>query len=263
MATLELEARLDNLLVTAQAETAEIDLFAPIQEREECPICMIPLPLTDRDIGFMPCCGKSICIGCDYKHLMTEIKNRVPDHKKKCAFCCQHEPKNTIKALKKLMKNNNPDAFMAMSSHYKEGEGVLQSDTRSLEMRINAAELGLAGAFGQIAYNYMEGIAVEQNMTKAFEFLEVAAKKGSCVAHKYLATVHEKNGDIQKSIEHYKVIASAGYQQAMDKLMKAYTDKRVSKEDLTQTLRAFQASKNEIKSKDRDDARTAKDNGLW
>ena len=44
MVSLELEARLDNLLSTAQAETANIDLFAPIQEKEECPICLIPLP---------------------------------------------------------------------------------------------------------------------------------------------------------------------------------------------------------------------------
>jgi len=38
MPTLELEARVDNLLATAQAETADIDLFAPILKRDECPI---------------------------------------------------------------------------------------------------------------------------------------------------------------------------------------------------------------------------------
>ena len=35
MVSLELEARLDNLLATAQEETKDIDLFAPIQERED------------------------------------------------------------------------------------------------------------------------------------------------------------------------------------------------------------------------------------
>ena len=53
MATnLELEARLDNLLSTAQAETAAIDLYAPIAEREECPICMIPLPIKESETVF-------------------------------------------------------------------------------------------------------------------------------------------------------------------------------------------------------------------
>ena len=36
MTSLELETRLDNLLATAQIETAAIDLYAPMAEREEC-----------------------------------------------------------------------------------------------------------------------------------------------------------------------------------------------------------------------------------
>ena len=76
MPTLELEARLDNLLATAQAETADIDLFAPIiiAEREECPICMIPLPFLAKETRFMICCGKRICCGCTYKQTMTDIE---------------------------------------------------------------------------------------------------------------------------------------------------------------------------------------------
>lgn len=51
--------------------------------------------------------------------------------------------------------------------------------------------------------------------------------------------------------------ASAGDQGAMDTLMYAYKkqkDKYLSKEELSQTLRAFQTSKNLMKSKDRDEA---------
>ena len=42
MVSSELEARLDNLLVTSQEETKDVDLFAPITDREECPICLQP-----------------------------------------------------------------------------------------------------------------------------------------------------------------------------------------------------------------------------
>ena len=158
MVSLELQARLDNLLATAQEETADTDLFAPISEREECPICMIPLPIEDNEIRFMTCCGKSICIGCDYKQQMSEIKNGVPKSEQKCAFCCQPDPENHIKALKKLMKKNNPNAFMAMAERYKSGDGVFQSDTKSLEMRICAAELGYAEALRYIGTYYRFGI---------------------------------------------------------------------------------------------------------
>ena len=67
------------------------------------------------------------------------------------------------------------------------------------------------------------------------------------------------NGNALKSIEHLKVAAGAGDQGAMDELMKAYKDKILSKEDLTQTLRTFQISSNEMKSMDRDKARAKRE----
>ena len=88
MVSLELEARLDNLLSTAQAETANIDLFTPIQEREECPICLLPLPIKEKETVFMSCCGKIICLGCMHKNFMTIIKDsKEKPRDTKCAFC--------------------------------------------------------------------------------------------------------------------------------------------------------------------------------
>jgi len=254
MASLDIEARLDNLLATAQEETKDIDLFAPLPEREECPICMIPLPIKEEETIFMTCCGKHICSGCIYKSVNRDRENGVPRHKIKCAFCCQPTPKNNLKENKKLMKRKNPDAFMQMAVKYESGEGVFQSDTKALEMRINAAERGLAQAFSIIALNYMEGDTVEQNTSKAFEFSEVAAKKGSSLAHEQLASFHLKNCDMNTGIKHLKVAACAG-EKELDSLMRLYKKEFVSKEDLTQTLRAYQESNDLTKSKDRDDAR--------
>jgi len=80
-------------------------------------------------------------------------------------------------------------------------------------------------------------------------------------AHQELARFHcWENEDIQLCIKHFKVAASAGDKESMDTLtlMKMYKDKLLSKENLTQALRAFQTSENAMKSKDRDDARAAK-----
>jgi len=263
MVTLELEARLDNLLVTAQEETADLDVFTPIPAREECPLCLIPLPFDEGETTFMSCCGKTICHGCNYKReLMTlnEIeRTRTPIYEQKCAFCRQ-KTKNSIKELKKLMKKNVPCAYMMMAGLYKSGEGVIQSDTKCLEMRIRAAELGYARAFGLIGIAYHEGIVVEENMSKAFEYCEIAAKKGSVFIHLFMANYAI---DTQVCTKHLKVAACAGDQNSMDGLMKYYKDKSISKEELAQTLRAFQASSGEMKSKDRDDARAAAARGFW
>ena len=255
MASLELEARLDNLLSTAQAETANVDLFAPIPEREECPICMVTLPIINtKGTLFHPCCGKIICGGCIYKSLMKGIKDNGADSSKigLCAFCRQQAPENDTKAIKKLMKKKNPHAFMHKAERYKAGAyGVFQSYTRALEMYTCAAELGNAEAFEKIGSCYHTGIAVEQDKSKALEYWEVAAKKGCIKAHLALAG-YKVNAD-QHYTDHLKVAASAGDKHSMDALMKLYKLNELSKEELTQTLRAFQASTNEMKSKDRDD----------
>jgi len=257
MEALELEARLDNILATAQAETANLDIFAPIMLREECPICLLPLPIKHDEIAFNACCGKNICLGCIYKNITREKDNA--DHPSKiglCAICRQPiiNGNNYIKRLKKLMKKKHPEAFMEMAAEYKSGERTLQSNTKALEMYICAAELGHADAFINIGCFHLEGVVVEQDISKAVEYYEVAAKKGSVNAHKRLVYFHGRNGDIQTSIKHCRVAASAGDQESMDNLMRAYKDKSISKEELTQTLRAHQTSSNEIKSKDRDEA---------
>ena len=105
MVSLELEARLENLLSIGQAETANLDLFAPIPLREECPICLIPLPKEENHTTFNACCGKRICIGCSYKEVLTNWKNgkKLHDHYK-CAFCRQplSDGLKGIKAYRKL-----------------------------------------------------------------------------------------------------------------------------------------------------------------
>ena len=210
----ELEARLDNLLSTAQAETADIDIFAPITEKEECPICLIPFPNDDESTKFYPCCGKNVCIGCVSEHMKTEIKNGA-DHTQ-CAFCRKISPKNDIKALKKLMKrDNNPIAFMEMAFRHKSGRGVLQSETKSLEMYIRAAELGHADAYLMIGQHYNHGLVVEANYVKALAFWEIAAKKGLIRAHLKFAEAYENNSNKEKSIKYLKVAACAGHQQTI------------------------------------------------
>ena len=153
--SLELEARLNNLLSTAQEETANIDLFAPLPLKEECSVCMHPLPFDEGEIAFMTCCGKQICNGCSYKNINTEMKKGVTIEEFKCAYCRQLTSKsNPTKELKRLMKKNNTQAFVQMGIRYKEGVGVFQSDTKSLELIIRAAELGSAPVYFEIGMNY-------------------------------------------------------------------------------------------------------------
>ena len=75
--------------------------------------------------------------------------------------------------MKKLMKKNNPDAFILMGNRYKQGEGVIQSDTKALEMFICSAELGHADAYSAIGIWYQGlGTVLERDLSKALEYYE-------------------------------------------------------------------------------------------
>ena len=82
--------------------------------------------------------------------------------------------------------------------------------------------------------------------------MKLPQRKGLISSQVSFAGFHMKCGNISERIEHRKVVASAGDKQEMDKLMTYYKDNAVSKDDLTQTLRAFQISNDLMKSKERE-----------
>jgi len=217
--SLELEARLDNLLFTAQTEMADVDLFAPIQisEREECPICFIPFGFGMEDVLFFACCGKNVCCGCTYRNIQVVNERGTREYKQNCAFCRQptQEEGSYIKQVKRLTKKNHPVALMVMAVRYLSGDRVIQSDTKTFEMLICAAELGHAPAFGMIAHLYEEDNTVfAQNISKTLAFGEIGAKKGDVKAHIIIASQRFEAGDYDNSIKHLKVAANAGHQGA-------------------------------------------------
>ena len=46
------------------AELRDDPIFSPIEERDDCPLCMTILPLARADSVFMSCCGKWACSAC-------------------------------------------------------------------------------------------------------------------------------------------------------------------------------------------------------
>src|SRR6056300_1646230 len=52
------------------ADLHDEELFKEHPPREDCPICLLPLPLDVGQTTFKSCCGKTICNGCI--HAMRE-----------------------------------------------------------------------------------------------------------------------------------------------------------------------------------------------
>jgi hypothetical protein len=76
--------------------------------REECPICMLTLPLYENHTGatFRSCCGKDICNGCEFAMDESGAKGL-------CPFCKSPPSKSNeeeVKRVMKLMEKGNANA---------------------------------------------------------------------------------------------------------------------------------------------------------
>ena len=101
------------------AELHDEELFNESPLPEECPICMLPLPLDPRQSSFKSCCGKLICGGCTDTMLMEEIrKGKKKEELCICPFCRTLRPSSEeedIKRMMNLMENGEWQCYGILS----------------------------------------------------------------------------------------------------------------------------------------------------
>ena len=119
-------------------------------------------------------------------------------------------------------------------------------------MYIRAAELGKASIFVCIGRHYRDGLVVGEDRSKYRLCLEIAAKKGSIHGHRGLSNTETVSGNTETAVKHWRVAARAGCGYSMDNLMIAFRNNMLTKDELAQILRAFQSSRDALKSSDRD-----------
>ena len=128
--------------IQALADKLEIDdsrktIFAPLAKREDCPICLVRLPLKGSDFVYMPCCGKDVCCACICAYQNTsEEKNRP------CPFCRSPRPKSqdeVIEQMEKRVKENDTIAMHTLAHTYLHSE---MNKMNGLRLLLLASELG-------------------------------------------------------------------------------------------------------------------------
>ena len=103
------------------------DLFKDPPPRDECPICMLTLPLNNAEQHYHACCGKTLCCGC-----IDAIE--AEDEDITCPFC--RTPEHTsdeelIERMKKRVGASDADAFLLLGKFYNRGDvGFPQDRTR-------------------------------------------------------------------------------------------------------------------------------------
>ena len=151
---------------------------------EECPICMIPLPLDPNETGYMNCCGKLICSGCILSHIEVVGRKKMG----LCVFCRVDDALvTTDKAIleqdMKLANTGNGEALRIVAGYYFHGKMGLQQDkAEGLKWIRRAVEAGSGKAAGMIGTYYYLGNGVEKDCDKALEYYQKATELGDSTA---------------------------------------------------------------------------------
>ena len=203
--------------------------------------------------SYQGCCGKVICCGC-VKASADEIKKG--NLKSWCPFCRMpfHETdKEYIKRFKKRMKLNDAVAFHFLGMEYRDGGSGLKQDYRkAFELYTQAAELGSIKAHYSIALAYSGSKGVDHDTKKAIYHYKLAAIGGHEAARHILGcTEKQLNNNVDRAMKHYMIAARSGFDESLKAVGEGYRAGQVTKDEYGNTLRAYQDSREDMKSEPR------------
>ena len=236
------------------AEIYDEKLFKEV-EPEECPICLLPIPINGGETTVSKCCGKRICLGCMYAMKMSEGKDV-------CAFCRTppaSSNKEGVNRLKKLMESNNAEAYHLLAGAYDKGEMGLPQDRRKAnELNLKAGELGCATGYYNLGNSYAGGHDyLDVDMKKAQYYWELAAMNGDVYARHNLGKVEGQAGNYHQALKHFIIAAAAGLEKSLDCVKKGFISGMITKDEYADILRAYQVRGDEMKSNEREEAAKA------
>ena len=228
------------------------ELFKQPPPRDECPICMLPLPVDILERQGTNRCGKLLCNGCIYT-----IERE--DNRGLCPFCRTPNATSDREATERLKKRaseaNDADAIFIRGYEYYNGErGFTQNYNKANKLFLRAGKLGCAEGYSKIGYAYRNGQGVERDENKAKYYYELAAMGGCVNARQNLGLWEDEAGNVDRAMKHLMISAGAGWDNSVKKIQQFFLEGHATKDDFEKALRAHKGAKDEMKSAQRDAA---------
>lgn len=238
------------------------ELFKEPPPKEDCPICFLPMPysigISGVDISYQPCCGKMMCVGC---MVATGEEMKKGSMKVCCPFCripLQLESDDEyINQIKNRMKVGDGNAFYKLGLEYLEGTmlGISYSKKHEMEEVFDlwkqGAEHGSVRAHYQVSNAYMFGKGVEKDREKAIYHAQLAAIGGHEISRHNLGVAEGKLGNYHRAYKHCIIAAKSGMDESLKKVGDGYKAGYVTKDEYATTLRAYQQTRDAMKSEQR------------
>ena len=241
-------------------------LFADPPPKDECPLCMQPMPNHSNAIGdcgpsrtYNVCCGTTICDGCT-EHFLDNMESG--DLKDCCPFCRVSIPKTNEELAERVKnrvkeKENDAEAWYLLASFYCSGrQGLPMDRNKALELWKRAAELGSTRAHWDLGVTYYYGKGVDKDHRKGMYHFKLGAMGGNEEARHQLGKIEGIVGNNDRAKRHFIIAARSGHERTMKLIQDAIKGRHLfmTKDEYLSTLRAYKCSRDEMKSAQRDRA---------
>ncbi|KAL7547733.1 hypothetical protein ACHAWF_011010, partial [Thalassiosira exigua] len=243
------------------AQLKDEELFGKGHEHylDDCPICLMPMPLGEEDCVIHFCCMKYICMGCVHrKRLVQHGRRQVDISEDACSLCRTVISKDNRINLQIIQRRVDAGDAMArefLGGIHNEGKRGLPVDrAKAVELWKEAARLGSVSAHNKLARAYFLGNGVETSTKMVTYHWEMAAKGGHPVARDNLGCDELDFGNYNRAVKHWKISAKMGYEKSLSSILDLYKQGRATKDDYTEALIGFQKANDERKSPERDAA---------
>ena len=244
------------------AELKDIALFSEGHNHhlEDCPMCLMPMPIDGQQSMLYFCCMKNICTGCALKKRSVEHGSAQVDiSKEACPFCrskISKDQRKNIQIIQRRVDAGDPEAHVYLGDMYNEGKRGLPVDkTRAVELWTEAARLGSVSAHFQLYEAYNLGArGVDRNMKLATHHAEIAAKGGHTIARQNLGSDEANRGNYKRALKHWMIAAKIGCHTSLANILDLYKYGDATKDDYADALTGFQKADEERTSPDRKSA---------
>ena len=239
------------------------ELWKPHPPTEDCPVCFVPLPLSEGEHTYWVCCGKIICFACMAETMRaTKVINAKRAKKKlppldlgTCSFC-RTASKYSASEFEYRIRKGDGIAACSLAGLYRNGDArsnIPKDEDKSSELLHHAANgLGYSAAMAELGRMYSDGVdGVVKDETKGRKYLGDAVKMGEVDARKTLACFEAEGGNVKLAIRHWKLAAAAGDEPSTKELWKCFCKGALEKAELEETLRAHKEACDSMNSEER------------
>lgn len=217
----EIEAEIIAFVEKRKEELQDVDVFSPLSEKEDCPLCFLPEPISGDTGMYFACCGKSICGGCVVRHRAAfRDFGRSP-----CPFCrtvCGYGEEVQLQRMEKRVADNDADSTYHLAAAHSDGNFCCLSvdHVQGRKLFLQAGRLGNAQGIVRLGCLVEDGDGGPKNHEMAVRLYVLAAKLGCAPAHSHLGNISIKKEMYDEGVRHLSHAARGGHLPSLNVLIK-------------------------------------------